>query len=1236
MLTLPRLFRSTRLAREEGQVLPMFAAGAVAMLLMTGIVVDGGNLFQNRQALQNAADAAALAGALYIAAPAASCQGAASVGACAGKYAGLNGSTDGAGNKTTQLGACSAAVTDTTPPPTPPGCYEITQQGQVEVWLTRKTSDFFGGLVGLGTSTQSARAVASLTAGGTPPPYSFVALQSDGENHTLLVKNSSVLNVANSLYVNSCGGQVGCQPTGGNVHDSFDVFGAGGTITDAHDIFVAGGWETKNGDVVGANGGTCIIDSAVLVYTPNVQVNGNTVDTATPSIPIKWNAGPAPHTGDPVGVNDVIQIGTEQMLVTAVGASTFTGAGGSTGNATLTVQRSYNSTTAASHGTGVVVNQVAVQTASYNPVITTNGSVDGTTTTLNVSGNPVNNVDPGDVIQIVNSDGTKPPEQMQVVSVGTHSLTVVRGYNGTTSTAHATGVEVKEVASPTNVSGPSGSPSGGPCPTVGRPYLPDPFALLTQPTPDPQGGSGNLTFPVTQKAAAHGIATLTVANSLQAGSAILVSGVDPNFDGIWTVSTATATQLTYVDSNLPATKTINATAVSMTASVATVTDSNDTFTNGIANGDSATNVNFGNANYDGAGPFSISGITANTFQYTPGLSVPVLSGSITGGVATVTTSGSAGIPSGATNLVTVTTGDEAYDGTSVTPTSTGPAASSFTYTPPKIANVNWMVNSPTSATFTSTGTHDANITSITIAGANASLNKTFSTPNLSVGSNTFTVAGSGFSSTAAYPGPAGPVTLNGALGLALTSVPIKWSGGAAQAANDPVAVGDTIQVDSEQMVVTARGTAANNQATLTVTRHANGTTAATHNSGVAVNKVTFPTGTNATVTVNTAASTTFSPAFPNADETAVKLASIPSPGSLVLPYFLAPTSAVGGTVSAAATAINPVPTVLSSGSLPAGTYYGGICLGSSNGTDCVGNHCAASGTPSVAKTVTLQGTYVVAGGGFQVCGNVSLNAPNVLIYSTSDPYAAPAATYGAVGQVEINTTGTVTLGPQTISQDPFYAGFTIIEDRAQVVDPPAFTQTAFTPAQTLAAPGISSTATTFAVNGTATQGIYPGNVICLGASGSCSAAGDEMMMVTAVTQNGAVSTLTVTRGYDGTTPASWNAGTAVKSVNYGGDSCDSKANTALKGDHSLMDVALLSAGAPSGGYPLDNISGTIYAAGPRADFENTLYGTANLAVLTSCIFIDGGAVPSGAPPANFNFDPTDSNPLGALTASLTG
>ncbi len=436
--------------------------------------------------------------------------------------------------------------------------------------------------------------------------------------------------------------------------------------------------------------------------------------------------------------------------------------------------------------------------------------------------------------------------------------------------------------------------------------------------------------------------------------------------------------------------------------------------------------------------------------------------------------------------------------------------------------------------------------------------------------------------------------------------------------------------------------------------------------------------------------------------------------------------AAGQVGNARGTSGFPTPDVINTTTtLHPGTYYGGICLGSANGTDCTGTDCAAgsgastkaynpavqtnvmpgsinatqtnipikwtgaaanppdpvsngdtiqidseqmtvtavgpptysgggnkngaatltvtravNGTtgamhnnnvavmqvlpPPAPVTVTLQqGVYIMAGGGFHICGNITLSAPHVMIYNTNDP-SSPLTTYGKVGQIEINTTGTVTLGPQTLDQDPLYAGFTIFEDRSQVVDPPTFNPTAYGAAQSLAS-SITATDVTFKVNGT-TPTIYPGNVISIDS---------ELMMVTAVTYGTGFTTVTVTRGYGTTSPAMHSASTAVKSVTYGGDNCDGKANKALSGDHTLMDISFLSAGDPPGGFPLDNISGTIYAAGPRADFENAMFGNANLAVISSCIFIDGGSVPPGLPAADFEFQPNGGSGLAGVTESLS-
>jgi hypothetical protein len=252
------------------------AGGMFAYMLMLGLIADGGNLFQNKQSVQNAADAAAMAAAQAVVNPQYYCAADPDVTSAVARCAGSMPAATALAARTATpprrplprspraLHSSRLTLSPThspRPQATPaPGCYVYPYKGnagEVEVWLTRNTSNFFGKLLGIGTSSESARAVASLVAGGPPPPFSFATLQSDGEKHTLLIQNGSTLHVTASMDADSCDQSANCQPPN-HVHDAFDVFGAGGTITDDHDIEVVGGWETKNNSPVGANGGTCV------------------------------------------------------------------------------------------------------------------------------------------------------------------------------------------------------------------------------------------------------------------------------------------------------------------------------------------------------------------------------------------------------------------------------------------------------------------------------------------------------------------------------------------------------------------------------------------------------------------------------------------------------------------------------------------------------------------------------------------------------------------------------------------------------------------------------------------------------------------------------------------------------------------------------------------------------------------------------------------------------------------
>jgi hypothetical protein len=133
------------------------------------------------------------------------------------------------------------------------------------------------------------------------------------------------------------------------------------------------------------------------------------VDNAVTEIPINY----APY----MAVNDVILIGTEQMLVTAM-----------PDDATLTVQRAYGGTSAASHTAGdKVYNGKAhtLGTAVYvlDFVVTTaNEDIDTTETVITVASGT--NIVASNIITIDSED-------MLVLSKSTNDLTVIRDYTGT-------------------------------------------------------------------------------------------------------------------------------------------------------------------------------------------------------------------------------------------------------------------------------------------------------------------------------------------------------------------------------------------------------------------------------------------------------------------------------------------------------------------------------------------------------------------------------------------------------------------------------------------------------------------------------------------------------------------------------------------------------------------------------------------------------------------------------------
>ncbi len=331
--------------------------------------------------------------------------------AYAGAEAGLNdalAAVQNAGSDTTQM-ASQANPTVTTLTGGATATWYGTYNASTKVWTLTSTGsvpDPTGGPSSFVTRT------ITQTATITPPPYSFVALNTSCDNHTLLVETGGQLTVTNAMYIDSCN----------SPQDAFDIFGAGGNITDPVGITVVGGWETHDGSTVTAKGTQCPLSNSTTpltatqpagcpvtgqsvladplapkltttptlgtpactggsvvqgqAYNPAVTLNsgpGGLSNSAT-SVPVQWTSG-----SDPIAVNDVILIDTEQMRVTAI--TPGSGPGGST-KATLTVTRAYNSTTASTHANGASDQQInnydiALESTASTGTNGTLGSISG-------------------------------------------------------------------------------------------------------------------------------------------------------------------------------------------------------------------------------------------------------------------------------------------------------------------------------------------------------------------------------------------------------------------------------------------------------------------------------------------------------------------------------------------------------------------------------------------------------------------------------------------------------------------------------------------------------------------------------------------------------------------------------------------------------------------------------------------------------------------------------------------
>jgi Flp pilus assembly protein TadG len=160
--------------RQRGQILVIFAGGLIAILLIAAIVFDVGQNLLDRRTEQNAADAAALAGARHLPA------GYTYHGTCSAAGGGMpavniacdvassNGFVDGTGNKTVRVDI----------PPVAPST-KAGLPGHIEVTIGATRGSFFSGVIGITTQRTGAMGVAT---NGTDLalPYSLLALDPTG------------------------------------------------------------------------------------------------------------------------------------------------------------------------------------------------------------------------------------------------------------------------------------------------------------------------------------------------------------------------------------------------------------------------------------------------------------------------------------------------------------------------------------------------------------------------------------------------------------------------------------------------------------------------------------------------------------------------------------------------------------------------------------------------------------------------------------------------------------------------------------------------------------------------------------------------------------------------------------------------------------------------------------------------------------------------------------------------
>jgi hypothetical protein len=1035
-----RPLRRLDVRREDGQTLPLLAIFLPLFLICLALVVDGSLAFVKHQSLQNAADAAALAAAQDIGP-----NGCVNCGADASAYASVNGAI-GLQDQLPRCADVGPGVSCWQWPYVDSNGVSYSDRLQVKLFETHQT--FFGSILAnfgiYDPNTSATAAIGGLTV-GKPPDVTFAALNSSNDNHTLVIRSGGTLNVGNKIYVNSSSGG-----------DAFDVFGTGGEIL-APDIVVHGGWESHDAGQVWVGGSKCALQKE-----------------QTPS------SGPqtgCPHIGQPLLVDPFAGVVFPPTPDPSSQVSTCT------------------------------ITNPCYDTGSITPTQLLDGNIaastTGATSTIRVQGDTTGNDSGINNNAWLSIDG----ERMQVTNVSNSSpsgytLKVTRGQLKSTASAHTVptlnvvaeqrvgneatlttdaphGLDVGDWVK-VNLGGSGNSAFNG-------------IHQITDITDDeehahPVEFSYDNTGPdvggaeVVSVSRTNGIATVTTStpHGLNVGDPVDVhiatgdktfeedgdEGDAPTVLSVPTPNSFTYLQTKYLNSsyNVSGSSPITIKTIARFAGTATIgTNSNlvDSNNQTLTNGFGATMNVSADSSFNATTPITV--VNNNTFTYpSSGANVPdatlpnptfnVNQVQRSAGLATLTTNDVSGL-TGCPCYIAVNVSDSSFDG---------------------IYQVGSFVSNGGNSTVSYNEPNDSAHPNVTQTSAGGGAVYKMATPLATVsrsnGVATVTTASAhGLNNNQYVTIDAGDNSFDGTFQITkidATTFTFAQSGLPDVAAG--ATTGGVVQV-----------TAANNPLDVT---HGQCTTPCT------VTPFAPATG---TVTGQPKA---IDPSTDGANAVAAPLFEVFSlPGN-------PPTAVLGGTPTSPAEYRVPAGT---SDTLNPGTYWGGICIGAPAGTTCgpqTGGKCdTSSASPT---TVTLNaGVYIMAGGGFFVCGNTTLDASaGVMIYNTVD--SSTSAATGKLDQVKINTNGNVTLKPPVNGQ---YTGMTIYE------------------------------------------------------------------------------------GPDPTSSANPNPNLQLSP----NSKCDGR-------NVDLTDVALVhSANGLSG------ISGTVYAPAQYALFADSLSGTAELAVIAGCIFIDG-------------------------------